>query len=461
MKRTASVLLLSLLAFSASCKDDGGGEDAAVDETSDPIVEETADATDATEEDPGETEPTMDVNGRLETVDGIEVLSMWGTREEMGYAEGALLCGRIRDLFQDYVLGYVVPDSGRDYATITALVTIAYRLPEGDRRELEALLLGVQERCPAEDLIITSEHLEPAAGGSRAVTFDDLKVGHAIADWACSSLTAWGEASATGGTIHARNLDFLQDDAGVILDAHIVKAYQSSEDGGATWASVSFPGLIGCISCFNEEGTGITMHNITGLGTSGNAVPRMLAARQALVDSTGAADPVAAAEAALEACPQQVGNNLHFSMHCATTGCAGGAVFEFDGYAAHADEFATVRAPGDVTDGLSTTDAIVCTNHYMERDTPPTSGGSYDRYQTLVDGVNAGVTAGGLDVAGALALMATTSEQNEGVPTVHTVIMDTEAMTLRVYVPDSTSVEAPSATPHVLDLSAIFTAFTD
>ena len=459
MKR-ATFILIAVLALCASCKDDGGGEDAAIDETSDPAVDETAEVEDVTEEDPGESEPTMDVNGRLETVDGIEVLSMWGTREEMGYAEGALLCGRITDFFEQYVLDYVVPNSGYDYATLTALVTIAYSLPEDDVRELEAMLLGVRERCPAEDLVLTSENLEPAAGGSREVTFDDLKIGHALADWACSSLTVWGEASATSGTIHARNLDFLQDDDGVILDSHIVKAYMSSEDDGAIWASVSFPGLIGCISCFNNEGTGITMHNVAALGTSGNAVPRMLAARRALVDSLGATDPVADAEAALEACPQQVGNNLHFSMHCATTGCAGGAVFEYDGYSEHTDEFATVRVPGDVDDGVTTADAIVCTNHYMERDTPPTSGGSYDRYQTLVDGVNAGVTAGGLDIAGALALMATTSEQNTGSPTVHTVIMDTETMTLRVYVPDSTAIEAPAATPHVIDLALLFTSIS-
>jgi hypothetical protein len=309
--------------------------------------------------------------------------------------------------------------------------------------------------------VVESDNLEPSAGGSRNVTYEDLVISHALADWACSSLTVWGEASATGGTIHARNLDFLQDPGGVILDAHLVKAYQSSEDGDATWASVAFPGLIGCISCFNSEGTGITMHNVSGLGTTGGSVPRMLAARAALVDSTGAAEPITTAEAALEACPQQVGNNLHFSLHCTTTGCAGGAVFEFDGLSSHTDAFATVREPGDVSDGLTTTDAIVCTNHYMERDTPPTSGGSYDRYQALVTGVNAGVTSGGLDIAAALALMDETAELNTGVPTVHTVIMDTEAMTLRVYVPDTVTVEAPDASPHTLDLNSSFSRFTD
>lgn len=452
------VVAMAFVLALSGCKDDGGGEDAAMDETTDPAADEPSDVG---SEDPGEIEPTMDVNGKLETVDGIDVMWVWGTREEMGYAEGALLCSRIRDFFRDYVLDYVVPNSGYDYSALQAIVTLFYSMPEDDERELGAMLQGIRERCPAGDLVAESENLEPSSGGSRELTYEDMVLGHALADWACSSLTVWGEASATAGTLHARNLDFIQDTDGVILSSHLVKIYKSAEDGDATWASVSFPGLVGCISCFNEEGTGITMHNVSGLGAHANAVPRMLAARSAIVDSVGASDRVAAAETALEACPQQVGNNLHFSLHCADTTCTGGAVFEYDGYDTHTDGYATVRAPGDVDDGLTTTGAIVCTNHYMKRDTPPTSGGSHDRYQALATGVNAAASSGGLDVAGALALMDETSELNTGSPTVHTVIMDTGAMTLRLYVPESTSVEAPDGTLHTLDLDVIFSDFPE
>jgi len=451
--------LLTLIAASvllASCKEEGGGDE---DTTIDTPVDTVETAPDVTEEDPGEEEPLPEVNGRLETVDGIDVLWLWGTREEMGYAEGAILCGRIRDMLRDYVLDYVVPNSGYDYLSLDALVTLIYTIPDGDERELQALYDGMVERCPAADLLVESENLEPSAGGSRDVEYGDLVIAHALADWACSSLTVWGEASALEGTLHARNLDFLLDPGGTILDAHLVKIYRSGEDADATWASVSFPGLIGCISCFNEDGTGITMHNVAGLGSTTPSVPRMLAARAAMVAATGSSAIVGDAEAALEACPQYVGNNLHLSMDCSGTGCTGGAVFEYDGESSHADSFATVRAPGDVDDGLTTTEAIVCTNHYVERSTPPTSGGSYDRYQALVDGVNAAVTSGGLDVAGALALMDETAALNTGSPTVHTVIMTTADMTLRLYVPASVTVEAPDATPHVLDLAALFADF--
>jgi hypothetical protein len=102
-------ILTSFLVFAfsvgqPSCKGNGGGDDTSTD---DPVDTSPGDAADVTGEDPV-TEPTMDVNGFLEDVDGIDVLWLWGTRDEMGYAEGAILCGRIRDMFRDYVLDYVV-----------------------------------------------------------------------------------------------------------------------------------------------------------------------------------------------------------------------------------------------------------------------------------------------------------------------------------------------------------------
>ncbi|MDY0001014.1 MAG: C45 family peptidase [Polyangia bacterium] len=399
-------------------------------------------------------------NGRLDQVDGVDVLWLWGTREEMGYAEGALLCGRIRDMFRDYVLDYVVPNSGYDYDLLTSMVAMGYSIPADDARELQAMVLGMQENCPAGDLIVESANLEAAAGGQRELEYNDLVIAHALADWACSSLTVWGEASATGSTLHARNLDFLLDPGGVILEQHLVKVYRSSEDGGVTWASVSFPGLIGCISCFNAEGTGITMHNVSGLDSENGAVPRMLAARAALVASVDATDTAVGAESALEVAPQQVGNNLHFSMACDGSDCTGGVVFEYDGLSTHTDGRVTVRAPDDVEDGITTSDAIACTNHYLERTAAPTSGNSYDRYQTLANGINAAVTTGGLDRAGALALMRTTADQG-GSPTVHTVIMDTASMTLELYVPGEVNTEAPYTQPHVLDLNSLFSRFPE
>ncbi len=463
------------------CKDKNEGDedtatDSAVDETTDTATDTDTDTAmdpvddpamdDAGSDDPGEQEPTYDINGVLETVDGIDVLRVWGTREEMGYAEGALLCDRITHVFEKYALDYAVVNSGVSYEVVQAFAAGFFSMPADHERQLRAMILGMQERCAPEDLIVTSDHLEAAAGGSRPVTYEDLFVAHVLPDYLCTSLTVWGDASSTGDTIHARNLDFLLDPDGVFLDEHMVKVYRSAEEGYATWASVSVPALIGCISCFSSEGVGFTMHNVGGLSDStptGN-VPRTLAMRDALVATVGEVDRVAAADAVFDAAAQEMGNNLHMSMPCDGTGsCVGAAVFEYDGHTGHADGFSTVRLPGDVVDGLTSPSTFVVANHYMKRDTPPTSGNSYDRFQAHVVGINAQMSGDGtVSVDDALAMLKTTSDLNGGSPTVHAVIMDVSTMTLYVHVAvfaGATLTEAPYTTAHVLDLAATFAAF--
>jgi hypothetical protein len=462
------LLLCCAVAPAWSCDGGDGGdaqgdraEDAAEDGTEDAAEDRAVDADGdvlETGEDRADAPPPA-VNGRLETVDGIDVLYLWGTRAEIGYAEGSLMCRRATRLVQDYILDYVVPASGLDYATLLALVSMAYVFPAGDEAELEGMVEGMLDNCPPADLIVESPNLEPAAGGRRQLTLEDAKTAHALADWACSSLTVWGAASRTGRTLHARNLDFYQDDRGVILESHIVKLYSSAEEGGARWLSVAFPGLIGCISCFAENGAGLTIHNSNGLAPSeprGN-VPRMLTARAALAASARAADPVRAAEDVLEAAPQQVGNNFHLSLPCPAEPCAGGAVFEYDGSVTHADGRVTVRQPGEYAGSLATDRAIVCTNHYLKRAEPVTAGSTAERYAVLAAGVNDSLASGGLDAAGALALMDRTAEIGT-TPTIHTVIMDTAAMQLQLRVAPSTTVEAPAAAPVVLDFARLFAA---
>jgi len=63
----------------------------------------------------GDTAVGPSVNGRWDEVDGMRVLRLWGTRDEMGYAEGALACTEMVDLFQTYVLDYMVAASGYSY----------------------------------------------------------------------------------------------------------------------------------------------------------------------------------------------------------------------------------------------------------------------------------------------------------------------------------------------------------
>jgi hypothetical protein len=290
-------------------------------------------------------------------------------------------------------------------------------------------------------------------------------VAHALPDFLCSSLTVWGEASSSGKTLHARNLDFFVDPGGVFGEEHLVKIYSSSEEGGARLLSVSVPGLVGCISCFTEEGAGVTIHNVDGIESSTpyQHVPRVLTARAALASSQYAAQPVAAAEDVIESCPQLMGDNFHFFFPCSGPGCTGGAVFELDGVTDNVDGQVTVRMPGEHDGGLNTTDAVVCTNHFLKRSTDGENYADYaisesssSRFQSVVDGINSALSSGGLDAEGARAIMASVDRAEPGFGTMHTAIMDTGEMKLYLYVMPDVNTPAPEAEPVILDFRDLF-----
>ncbi len=417
-------------------------------------VTQDPDPQDSTPELPDSAESTIDgVNGRLESVDGRDLLYLWGSRYELGYAEGALMCGRLTRLFEDYILDYLVSRVGYDWDTITTIALAGIDIPDEVRSELEGVADGMRENCPAEDLIVTSDHLGLGPGGSREVELDDLLVANAVGDWACSSLTAWGSASASGHMLHARNFDYSIDPGGTFLDEHIVKVYDSTDEG-IRFASVSVPGLVGCISCFAEDGTAFSMHNVTGLEAESTFgfVPRMLAMRQALAPTAGSSDPASDAEQVLEAAQQYRGNNLHLGWAATESRQAGAAVFEYDGAGDHEDGQATVRSPGSHQGSLQTTDAMVCTNHYLQRTEPDPSGDSVNRYDSVAEGVDAAVASGGLDATQAFTLMDAVSKSF----TAHTTILDTSSMILQLWVAEAPGQSATDAEPVTLELGSLW-----
>ncbi|MFH1436926.1 MAG: hypothetical protein ABIJ56_14555 [Pseudomonadota bacterium] len=474
-KNRLIICMLAALAAAAgfqACNGDNGDEQDtqeeqvldvgdAGDQTGDPAgeIEEDAepDAGDVTDEEPEGPE----VNGRLERVDGVDVLYVWGTRREMGYAEGALLCGRITKMLQNYILDTAVPESGLTYDTLLAGIAVFHAFPEGDEEHMKGIMYGMQDHCAPEDLIVESEYLEASAGGRREAVYEDIRVAHALPDYLCSSLTVWGEASKSGKTLHARNLDFYTDPFDEFISGQMIKVYDSDDDGGARYMSVSIPGLVGCISCFGEDGAGITIHNADGYPDAseyGN-VPRVLAARQAMVAMSGAADPAAAAEEAIELLPQRMGDIFHLSFPCDGADCDGGAILELDGDSTQDDGMVTVRAPGEDGGDLATMDGVITTNHFLKRmdpsDIDPESSTAI-RYGLVKEGVNFAVGFGGLDVEGAVEIMESVTQLKVDGATVHTVIMDTDAMELHLYIaPDGDHV-ATDAAAVVFDFEDLF-----
>jgi hypothetical protein len=277
----------------------------------------------------------------------------------------------------------------------------------------------------------------------RPIEVEDLVVATAIGDVGCSSFSAWGEASRGGGLLFGRTFDYPSDPGGTFPEQHLLKVYE--EPDGARWASVSLPGLIGCVTCWTDEGAAIAVHNAAGTKGRGGAVPRLLAARDALLATRGALDPLAAAEAALEAAPQSVPNAFHLVL----PGGRGATVFEVDGAADHPDGRVTVRRAGDEPAAGA---ALVLTNHFVSRAKPRTSGDSAERFARLSAGLREADAAGGLDAAGARDLLRGVGREI----TAHATLLDLGAGTLDLWVADGADEDATDETAVRLRVEELF-----
>jgi hypothetical protein len=399
---------------------------------------------------------THEVKGTLKKVAGIQVLSLQGSPEEMGYSEGALLCGRMTRFFQDYYLDFLaalLQRSFKSYANIRRQAMESFTLSEPDKRQLRGLLMGMRERCPAEDLLIQ----EAKDGPRRELQYEDLVAGHALVDMllaACSSFTVWGKSSATGGTLHGRNLDFLPDPGGTFLQQQMIKVH-SPGDGKPRWASLAWPGNLGCPTCFAEDGSGQSSHGGNGLPsetTTGNTLS-MLAVRDAFLSSLAVregGDRVAAAEATLEKTATMTkGANLHFFW----PGHGGVAVLEYDGVRSHADGRVTVRRNDASRPGSS--ESMLCVPSYEKRRTVPHSGTNKAMYEILAKGVKASSSAGGMDARAAWQLLASSAAANK-LPTLHTLVMDIKKRKLLLSFARKVGQDSNLVKPAEIDLSQIF-----
>lgn len=391
-----------------------------------------------------------DVHGELVTIDGLQVLRLQGSRYEMGYAEGSMFCDEMTDLMEVYLLDTLMGEyAGVPYEIVQAMAQNTIELDEGDYNELEGLYQGALDHCTEEQLTVTSEFLEADAGGSRRVTFEDLVIANTIADFGCSSFSAWGDATVHGDTIYGRNFDWAVDVGGQYLQWHLLKVYDDVDAPGAV-ASLSVPGFIGCISCFNEDGIGMLMHNVYGgadnTTPTGND-PRTLAVRRALVATLGAEDPVAVAEASLESRPLRSASILHMPMPISIHEPV---VLEVDGDEDHADGQVTVRRAGDYP-APDHAQGLVNTNHYVTRRPPIEDDDSAPRYDTLAAGVSAALTApldmdAGDDLIGEVGMWATA----------HSITYDAYRAELWVHIAPEYGTPANTAEPHVVTFEELF-----
>jgi hypothetical protein len=181
--------------------------------------------------------------GELTHINGLPVLILQGTPEEMGEQAAVLTDRALRQLlpFPRELLRH----QGLEFTWSVVLAlskSLESRIPLCYLREIDAL---VKKSGVERDLAILGN------------TFPDIsKVG------ACSSLIVGTRRSAVGGPLLGRNFDYYT--LGRLHHYSLVTVYQPR--GKKAFASIGFPGLIGCLSGINEDGLALAVHEVLSAG---------------------------------------------------------------------------------------------------------------------------------------------------------------------------------------------------
>jgi len=221
--------------------------------------------------------------GRLRVVNGMRVLELWGTPEQMGRAHGTLLGNDIRRVIVD-----VIDGSERFARIIQGTRVMERHQNDRHRREMRALaeaagvdymkvvalqLFGDAERAPLPSAGETGDHgardwmadLPPGE-------FDPLleRAGRSLRGaYACTSFAMFGPATATGELIAGRNFDFWYQN--VAEYASIIIHYRH-ERPLHSFVTLTWAGVVNGWTLMNDAGVCTANNLAMGIDNSLEAV---------------------------------------------------------------------------------------------------------------------------------------------------------------------------------------------
>ncbi len=205
------------------------------------------------------------VTGKLETIKGMRVLTLWGTPYQKGYAHGSLLAEDIYDLLENYMLEKMFDTDNYLYTSLLLMYYV--RLPLLYQREIQGLYDGMKAVLGDDGMYSPKLYRDfLPIDLVRWNMLDVLPLRFEDKDsigsrGMCSSLSGWGAGTEDGSLIMARNLDLGYPDdklehSGLIIVHDDRSWFFPKKD----WVSFAWPGAIGCISGMNEDGVGAMTH---------------------------------------------------------------------------------------------------------------------------------------------------------------------------------------------------------
>ena len=176
----------------------------------------------------------------LKYINGLPVLVVQGTPEEMGRQQAALLGTVAKGLvgFPKDLLRTIGREGYWPKVVESGLAMVPY-FPPSHLAEMDAFAkaVGLDRR----ELIGVNTLVDNYRGG-----------------FGCSSMIVGPKRSKTGGVLFGRNLDFFT--LGRLHKVSMVIVYRPDEK--RAFATVTFPGFFGCLSGMNDAGLAVAVHEV-------------------------------------------------------------------------------------------------------------------------------------------------------------------------------------------------------
>ena len=200
----------------------------------------------------------QEVNGDTLTLGGKKILWVWGSHYERGYAHGYYLGEQVKEMMDDYVIGYIFSNNAMLYTIAYNYYLASFNVEPKYFNEVQ----GIFDGAAAAGISMYNSTL------GRDFTVDDGMMVNALGDlsgvfadmqgnYECSTLTSWGIATQNdpelaGNLVVMRNFDW--DMHTTLLNNHLLTVNLPSETDESPWINLGFPGLIAPFSAVSADG---------------------------------------------------------------------------------------------------------------------------------------------------------------------------------------------------------------
>ena len=202
------------------------------------------------EKDDDITNPTVTVNGTLEEVNGVTVIRLWGSRQEMGYAYGYLLADKLTDVINELLFDYLLKNYS--YEEVVNKMKDYIIWPSGYEEEMNGVIAGMKDKL-GKLPVITHRSIQ---SGSKEINADMIALLNSSRDLVdiqpgCSAFAVWGNGTDDNQTRAGGNSDRAED--GDILSKYTILVVRKPDYGLAT-VNAFFVGALGFSRGMNEKG---------------------------------------------------------------------------------------------------------------------------------------------------------------------------------------------------------------